>query len=124
MRRNYSCKRKAVYDMLKSRTDHPSAKQIYEDLKEEYPDLSLGTVYRNISLFKEDGSVKSVCTLNGEERLDGNQEPHTHLVCTGCGRITDLFLEELAVDDNTVVGDDFTVEKKVVTYYGKCGHCR
>lgn len=126
MRRNYSSKRKAIYDMLKSRTDHPSAKTIYEDLKGDYPDLSLGTVYRNIGLFKEDGSVQSVCTLNGEERLDGNEEPHTHLVCTACGRITDLFTEELPVDDKAV-GDDFTdfaVEKKVVTYYGKCSHCR
>ena len=124
MRRNFSTKRQAVYDMLKSRTDHPSAKQIYESLKVDYPDLSLGTVYRNIGLFKEDGSALSVCTLNGEERLDGRVEPHTHLVCTECGRITDLFNEELPVDDKAVVGDDFAVEKKVVTYYGKCSHCR
>ena len=61
MRRNFSTKRQAVYDMLKSRTDHPSAKQIYESLKADYPDLSLGTVYRNIGLFKEDGSALSVC---------------------------------------------------------------
>ena len=51
MRRNFSAKRQAIYDMLINRTDHPSATQIYEDLKEDYPDLSLGTVYRNISLF-------------------------------------------------------------------------
>ena len=51
MRRNFSAKRQAIYDMLINRTDHPSATQIYEDLKEDYPDLSLGTVYRNIYQF-------------------------------------------------------------------------
>ena len=54
MRRNFSAKRQAIYDMLINRTDHPSATQIYEDLKEDYPYLSLGTVYRNISLFKDE----------------------------------------------------------------------
>lgn len=122
MRRNFSAKRQAIYDMLINRTDHPSATQIYEDLKEDYPDLSLGTVYRNISLFKDEKMAISVCSLNGEERIDGNTTPHTHLVCTYCGKITDLFTNDIGTRNN-VVGDGFIIEKRAITYYGRCREC-
>jgi Fur family peroxide stress response transcriptional regulator len=124
MSRNYSTKRQAIYDMLKSRTDHPSAKQIYNALKNDYPDLSLGTVYRNIALFKEDGLAETVCTIQGEERLDGNTSPHAHLICTCCGSITDVYISELDALEQEIYKEDFLPEKKVISYYGKCHKCR
>lgn len=123
MKHNFSSKRQAIYEMLMSRKDHPSAKEIYDDLKGDYPDLSLGTVYRNLALFKEEGTVNAVCSINGEERLDGNTKPHTHLVCTKCGSITDFFEEELTVLP-TIETKGFLVERKFVTYYGLCAKCR
>jgi Fur family peroxide stress response transcriptional regulator len=68
----YSKKRDAIYELLASTTCHPSAEWIYRNLKAEYPDLSLGTVYRNLSRFKEDGSIISVGVVDGQERYDGN----------------------------------------------------
>lgn len=125
MRRNFSTKRQAIYDMLVSRNDHPSAKQIYDDLKNDYPDLSLGTVYRNIALFKEEGIVDSVCNINGEEHLDGRTSPHIHLICTVCGKITDVYSDRLTALDKVYDNDNhFLVEKKVITFYGKCKTCR
>ena len=76
MKRNFSSKRNAIYNTILSTTTHPSARWIYEQLKHDYPDLSLGTVYRNISLFKNEGKVSVVCNVNGEERIDGNTSPH------------------------------------------------
>ncbi|MBQ9673938.1 MAG: transcriptional repressor [Ruminococcus sp.] len=124
MRRNFSTKRQAIYDMLVSRKDHPSAKQIYESLKPSYPDLSLGTVYRNISLFKQEGMADSVCTLKGEERLDGNKKPHAHLICTECGSITDVFFDRLDVIEDKGEMEGFLTERKVISFYGKCRNCR
>lgn len=124
MSRNFSTKRQAIYDMLVNRTDHPSAKQIYDSLKEEYPDLSLGTVYRNIALFKEDGLVESVCNINGEERIDGNITPHAHLICTCCGSITDVYISELDALEKETYKEGFLPEKKVISFYGKCRKCR
>jgi Fur family peroxide stress response transcriptional regulator len=89
-RRNYSRKREAILNAVRSTTTHPTADWVYEKLKPEYPDLSLGTVYRNLAQFKQDGIVLSVGVVNGQERFDGNVKPHTHFVCSKCGCVIDI----------------------------------
>lgn len=89
-RRNYSRKREAILNAVRSTTIHPTADWVYEKLKPEYPDLSLGTVYRNLSQFKQDGTIISVGVVNGQERFDGNVKPHTHFVCSKCGCVLDI----------------------------------
>ncbi len=89
-KRNYSRKREAILRAVRSTTSHPTAEWVYQTLKPEYPDLSLGTVYRNLSQFKEDGVIISVGIVNGQERFDGNIQPHTHFVCSQCGSVLDI----------------------------------
>ena len=89
-RRNYSRKREAILNAVRSTTCHPTADWVYEALKPEYPDLSLGTVYRNLAQFKQEGTIISVGVVNGQERFDGNVKPHTHFVCSQCGRVLDI----------------------------------
>lgn len=89
-RRNYSRKREAILNAVRSTVSHPTADWIYEKLKPEYPDLSLGTVYRNLAQFKQDGTIVSVGVVNGQERFDGNIRPHTHFVCSKCGCVMDI----------------------------------
>lgn len=83
-------KRDAILQYLRSTDVHPSAETIYEHLKPEIPDLSLATVYRNLALFKKEGLVMSVSTVNGVERFDGNTKPHVHFVCNDCDAVLDL----------------------------------
>lgn len=83
-------KRDAILTCLRQTTVHPCAEWVYTRLKPEIPDLSLGTVYRNLALFKEQGLIMSLGTVNGVERFDGNTAPHVHYICTGCGRVLDL----------------------------------
>ena len=83
-------KRNAILSYLQNTKAHPSAEMVYFGLKEECPDLSLGTVYRNLTLFKEQGLAVSVGTVSGVERFDGNTEPHVHFICTDCGSVSDL----------------------------------
>ncbi|XOQ43799.1 MAG: Transcriptional repressor [Clostridium sp.] len=89
-RRNYSRKREAILNAVRSTTSHPTADWVYEKLKPEYPDLSLGTVYRNLAQFKQEGTIISVGVVNGQERFDGNIKPHTHFVCSKCGCVLDI----------------------------------
>lgn len=124
-KRNFSSKRNAIYNAVCSTNTHPSAHWVYEKLKPDFPDLSLGTVYRNIALFKDEGKVSVICNVNGEERIDGNTLPHPHFVCNKCGNVYD-------VDDNTNLTEDcallmkngFFVESKFVLYYGICPNCK
>lgn len=83
-------KRNAILACLRSTDSHPSAEWIFDRLKPDFPDLSLGTVYRNLTLFKQGGEIQSLGTVNGVERFDGNTQPHVHFICERCGRVHDL----------------------------------
>lgn len=124
MKRNFSSKRNSIYNTILNTTTHPSARWIYEQLKPDYPDLSLGTVYRNISLFKNEGMVNVVCNVNGEERIDGNTSPHSHFVCNRCGKVIDVMDDTSKADDGlSILGKGYSIDSKLVIYYGKCSDC-
>ena len=88
--RKRSKKRDAILACIRSTDIHPSAEWVYTQLKPQIPDLSLGTVYRNLSQFKNDGVISSVGTGNGQERFDGTTEPHSHFICNKCGCVIDV----------------------------------
>lgn len=123
---NYSCKREAIYNYLASVKTHPSAETVYEALKSKYPDLSLGTVYRNLAMFKKNGTICSVGVVDGEERYDFNTEPHAHFICTDCNCIIDL--ENMQIDKHL----DYALQEAYnidvyyhqLVFFGKCGRCK
>ena len=86
----YSKKRQAILDCLRKTVTHPTAEWIYGQLKPFYPDLSLATVYRNLGQLKESGEIVSVGTVLGQERFDGTNRPHVHMICSRCGTVTDV----------------------------------
>ena len=118
-------KRDAILACLRSTTCHPSADWVYAQLKPQIPDLSLGTVYRNLAYFKEQGLIISVGTVNGVERFDGNPEPHVHFVCTGCNAVVDLpqiaVPQELTEEAAACAGARITGCS--LTFTGQCGQC-
>lgn len=124
-KRNYSKKREAILKVLRGTTVHPTAEWIYTKLKPEYPDLSLGTVYRNLAQFKEEGSIISVGTVNGQERFDGNTNPHSHFVCSVCGAVLDIPGEFVGAQAKEEVARRYslTVESSEVLFRGVCDKC-
>ncbi|MGI5970953.1 MAG: Fur family transcriptional regulator [Oscillospiraceae bacterium] len=122
--RRYSKKRQAIYDCICSTKSHPSADWVYSRLKPEHPELSLGTVYRNIALFKEEGTVVSVASVNGTERLDGNTDPHAHFICFECGAVNDVEagLEE-ELDKRLAEKTGAHVIRHELTFKGICPDC-
>lgn len=83
-------KRNAILACLRQSEAHPSAEDIYHSLQKEHSDISLASVYRNLKLFKEEGLIVSLGSVNGVERLDGRVEPHVHFVCTCCSAVMDV----------------------------------
>lgn len=116
-------KRNAILHCLRSTTTHPSAEALYQLLHEEQPDISLATVYRNLALFKSQGLAVSVGTVNGIERFDGNTQPHVHFICTGCGRVDDLF--QVEQPDLTDYEKDLgcRIDSTQLTLTGLCREC-
>jgi Fur family peroxide stress response transcriptional regulator len=124
--RKHSKKRDEILRIIRSTKDHPGAQWIYEQLKSSIPDLSLGTVYRNISFFRKEGLVASVGVVHGEERFDGETDPHPHLVCGHCGAVMDLSCP----DEGTLkrAAEGFEMQGTVIDYrktvfYGLCRKC-
>ena len=85
-----SATRNSIYAYLCGTKEHPSAEMIYNDLKGDIPNLSLGTVYRNLKQLEEIGRVIRVTKVNNYERYDANCEDHVHFVCERCGRVIDI----------------------------------
>ena len=121
----YSKKREAILTAIRGTSCHPSAEWIHRRLKPRYPDLSLGTVYRNLAFFQEHGRVKSVGVVQGQERFDAIVTPHSHFVCSCCGTVQDL--PDLCPDsglERTVSAQyGFAVERCELTFYGLCTSC-
>lgn len=88
--RKNSKKRDAILALLRSTKEHPSAEWVYAHLKPKFPDISLGTVYRNLSMFKDDGEIISVGSFGGQDRFDANAVPHPHFVCDRCHCVIDV----------------------------------
>lgn len=88
-------KRNAILTCLRQTDQHPSAEMVYEMLQQDYPDISLATVYRNLSLFKRQGLIRSLGTVDGIERFDWDTEPHAHFICNSCSSVVDLYQMEI-----------------------------
>ena len=121
----YSKKREAILAAIQGTSCHPSAEWIYHTLKPTHPDLSLGTVYRNLVFFQQQGQVQSVGVVNGQERFDGNTAPHSHFVCTSCGAVIDLHRIPMDPALTTAVREQygFEVQRHELTFYGRCQTC-
>ena len=119
-------KRDAILSCVRETTAHPSAEWVYEHVKAEMPDISLATVYRNLSLFKDQGLIMSLGTVKGVERFDGNTQPHVHFICSECGCIVDLPGISVPEELNTAVSRDSggRVDSCQLTFTGLCGECR
>lgn len=119
-------KRNAILTYLQSTHSHPNAETVFDALKGDIPDLSLGTVYRNLTYFKEQGLINSMGTVNGVERFDGNTAPHVHFICTQCAAVEDL--EEMKVPaqlcQKVEKNTGSQVENCTLTFTGICKNCR
>ena len=118
--RHYSKKREAILHALRSTDTHPTAEWVYRTLKDEYPDLSLATVYRNLKLFKESGDAVSVCTVNGQERFDGNVDEHSHFVCAICHAVIDL---DAVAPVDVLSKPGFLIDRVDLLAHGTCHNC-
>ena len=119
-------KRDAILECLMSTDTHPSADMVHAMLQEAHPDISMATVYRNLALFRKQGSIISVGNVNGTERYDGNTAPHIHFVCEGCDAVLDL--HQIKVPDSLAEEVEKLSGCRVtgcqLTFSGLCGCCK
>lgn len=120
----YSRQRESIKACLMNRCDHPTADAIYTTIREEFPNISLGTVYRNLNLLVELGEAQKLTCGDGKDHFDGDTSPHYHFVCRCCGAVTDLPLA-LMEDVTKQAQADFPghIDSHTIYFYGSCPNC-
>ena len=121
--KNYSRQREAILNVLRSTDTHPTANRVYELVRQEIPNISLGTVYRNLAALSEAGEILSINVGDGFEHFDGDVSEHLHLHCKQCGKIYDLHLENSILSDSAYK-NDFLLESSLLIGYGICKNCK
>ena len=121
----YSKQRESIKNFLVTRYDHPTAETVYLNIRKEFPNISLGTVYRNLNLLAEIGEIQKLSPGIGPDRFDGNPAPHYHFICRHCGCVMDLTVSGLD-HINILAGQDFDgeIEWHITYFYGACPYCK
>lgn len=120
----FSRQRQAIIDYMMSTKEHPTADMVYANVKQFYPNVSLGTVYRNLNKLADEGQLLRLGCVGGSERFDGNTSPHYHFLCKGCGKIIDLPMESLHhIDILAGASFDGAIEGHSVLFFGQCSEC-
>ncbi len=98
----YSRQRELIYKTVMENKVHPTAEFVYNYLKKDNPQLSLGTVYRNLQQLSDNGEISRLSIPNQPDRFDGIIEEHYHAVCEKCGKIYDIHINEMPEVDKLV----------------------
>ena len=120
----YSRQRKCIKSFLIGRTDHPTADTVYMHVRQQYPNISLGTVYRNLTLLSDIGEISRIDVGDGVDRFDADTSTHQHIVCNSCGCVQDICLpetEKILEYANTFY--DGIITTQTINFRGICSDC-
>lgn len=124
---NHSRQRDLILEYLKSTKSHPTAEDVYTAVREKEPEISLGTVYRNLKQLSNNKIIVRLNMENGIDHFDADTSAHCHFYCTECNRVLDLDMTMPASVQRFVdIADsisDGKVEGCTMYFHGKCREC-
>lgn len=120
----YSRQREVILNEVKSRYDHPTADMIYQAVLKKIPNISLGTVYRNLNQLVENGMIRKVLIPDDSDRFDYNLVNHQHLYCTICKNVFDMECEALnGIDTRIEKETNYKILSHEIVFTGICETC-
>ncbi len=119
----YSRQREMMLSVLRGTSSHPTANEIYDEMRKRDPKISLGTVYRNLALLSEKGTIRRIDSDHDSVHYDGCTHPHYHFICSKCGAVSDLSVTPINL--NTAVEEETggKVAGHTLVFYGECERC-
>lgn len=116
--------KKTILEILRETNIHPTADWVYEQARKRLPDLSLGTVYRNLNALRDMGEIMELNYGSTYSRFDGNPVNHYHFVCKQCGRVLDVDLPVMVeLEQRLAQQTGFEVTHHRLEFYGRCADC-
>ncbi|NBJ91084.1 Fur family transcriptional regulator [Parablautia muri] len=124
MNLKHSKQRDSIKEFLATRKDHPTADVIYKNVRQSFPNISLGTVYRNLTLLADLGEIARVRVGDGVDHFDYDTSPHYHFICKECGNVIDLDMP-VTEQITAAVRENFNgkIEGQMTYFYGRCSNC-
>jgi Fur family ferric uptake transcriptional regulator len=122
-RRRNTPQRATILAALEEMTTHPTATELYAVVRERLPHISLGTVYRNLEVLREDGRIRRMEYGSADARFDACLEPHDHIRCTECGAVRDMPPAGRPFAPAPAHAAGFEVTGYRLEYYGVCPAC-
>lgn len=125
MKRRLTRQRAAILKILRNTRSHPTADRIYEAVRQQIPNISKGTVYRNLKILRETGQISELNLSGTVSRFEGRKDNHYHFRCEKCGQVFDLdepVNKEL--DDKIARNTGFTVSYHQLEFRGLCKECK
>jgi Fe2+/Zn2+ uptake regulation proteins len=120
----YSRQREAIKNYLLSTTSHPTAEMVYNNIRKELPNISLGTVYRNLNFLADNNEVLRLNCGDGYVHFDGCTYPHNHFFCRQCRSLSDIEMDSIEhIDKIANAGFNGVIEGHTVIFYGMCHNC-
>ena len=114
----------AIIEYLDGNLAHPTAEDIFKAIKKRYPTISFATVYNTIEALKERGILKEVKIESWRRHFENNVSPHSHIICSGCGKIRDVSTEFSCAERlGDEVKREFEVAFEEVSFFGVCRDC-
>lgn len=121
----YSRQREMIKDFLMTRKDHPTADLVYSNIRQDCPNISLGTVYRNLTLLADLGEIQRLRVGDGIDHFDADTSSHYHFICSDCGAVIDLEMDSIDnITDMAGKNFDGSILGHVTYFYGKCSKCK
>ena len=120
---NYSRQREAILTVLKDTTSHPSAAWIYDRVRIQIPNISLGTIYRNLAALEKEGMIIKVPVGDARDHFDGDTTPHSHFYCKNCEAISDIPFDPSDMLKAAEENHGFEVHSVTYTFTGVCKDC-
>lgn len=115
--------REIILEELCRLDTHPRADELFAIVRQRLPGISMGTVYRNLELFRRQGQVLEIPCGNFN-RYDGDTSPHRHFLCRSCGRLWDFGMEPPLQIEREKTREGFEVDGRFTIFYGLCRECR
>ncbi len=120
----HSKQRDMIKAFLMSRKDHPTADMVYTNVRQLYPNISLGTVYRNLTLLADIGEIQRLHLGDGMDHFDADTSKHYHFICQSCGNVIDLEMESIeSITEAASKNFAGHITGHVTHFYGSCESC-
>ena len=120
-----SAQRDKILRVVKNTTAHPGADWVYDQVRKEIPNISMGTVYRNLRLLAQSGEIRQLDIAGSLSRFDGNSDNHYHFRCEKCGRLFDLDEPvDRSIEDRVARKTGFKVTTHHLELIGLCPDCQ